>query len=155
MCHRQHCDDRDCENDEREDRATYGKAALIFGHAGVSYGWSETRGERADSGFVMINGGFSHLQIASNAFAVIAAGAAQFAALSQGLQSLFTRASTPYDRRPRKGRDYRSAIFVIWLTSNLGAPIASSGTLFAQIPACSLVEWPCRRAPQRLGQEGL
>jgi len=78
--HRQHGDDRDRKNGEREDGATYGKAALIFGHGDVSYGSSELRGERAESGFVMINRRFSHLQIARNGFTITATGAARFSA---------------------------------------------------------------------------
>jgi hypothetical protein len=60
--HRQHGDDCDRKNGKREDGAADGKAALIFGHRDVSYGWSKRRAERAESGFVMVD--FRHLQTA-------------------------------------------------------------------------------------------
>ena len=44
MCHRQHGDDRDRKDGKREDGATYGKAALIFGHGDISYGSSNCEG---------------------------------------------------------------------------------------------------------------
>jgi hypothetical protein len=75
VCHRQHCDDRDYKNGEREDGAANDKAALMFGHGDVSYDWPGMRGGRAESGFVMINGRFSHLQMARSAFAAISVGA--------------------------------------------------------------------------------
>ena len=64
MDHRQHRNDRDRKNGKREGGAADSKAALIFGHRDVSYGWLEPRGERAESGFVMISRRLSHLQIA-------------------------------------------------------------------------------------------
>lgn len=73
MCHRQHGADCDRKNGKREDGAAYGKAALIFGHGAVSW-LRANEGERAESGFVMIDSPFSHLQIALATIARVSSG---------------------------------------------------------------------------------